>query len=103
VDDEKRQQESGRVFPVSKYIKDELSARGWQQRDLAFVMGRPISEISYLMVGRKQLSPEIAQELGVVFGGGAERWLHLDSAYRLSQTDYVNEAVVPQWSPKSGQ
>ena len=56
-----------KVFPVSKYIKDELSARGWMQADLAYVMGRKPTEVSSLMVGRRQLSPELAQELGVVF------------------------------------
>ena len=83
-----------KVFPVSKYIKDELVSRGWTQADLAYVMGRTGSEISSLMVGRRQLSPELAQELGVVLGGGAEHWLRIDNAYRLSQTDYVDEAVV---------
>lgn len=83
-----------KVFPVSKYIKDELLARGWTQSDLAYVMGRKASEISSLMVGRRQLSPELAQELGVVFGNGAEHWLGIDNAYRLSQTEYVDQAVV---------
>jgi len=83
-----------KVFPVSKHIKDELLARGWTQSDLAYVMGRKPSEISSLMVGRRQLSTELAQELGVVLGGGAERWLQIDAAYRLSQTDYVDQAVL---------
>jgi HTH-type transcriptional regulator / antitoxin HigA len=83
-----------KVFPVSKYIKDELHARGWTQSDLAYVMGRKPTEISSLMVGRRQLSPELAQELGVVLGNGAEYWLGIDNAYRLSQTDYVDQAVV---------
>src|ERR1700733_14254129 len=83
-----------KVFPVSKYIKGELVTRAWTQADLAYVMGRKASEISSLMVGRRQLSPELAQELGVVLGRGAEYWLGLDSAYRLSQTDYVDQAVV---------
>jgi HTH-type transcriptional regulator/antitoxin HigA len=83
-----------KVFPVSKFIKDELVTRGWTQSDLAYVMGRKATEISSLMVGRRQLSPELAQELGVVLGGGAERWLQIDTAYRLSQTDYVDQAVL---------
>jgi HTH-type transcriptional regulator / antitoxin HigA len=84
-----------RVFPVSKYIKDELNERGWTQADLAFVMGRKPAEISSLMVGRRQLSPELAQELGVVLGRkGAEYWLSIDNAFRLSQVDYVDEAVI---------
>ena len=83
-----------RVFHIGKYIKNELVARGWTQADLAFVMGRTSSEISSLMVGRKQLSPEIAQELGVVLGRGTKYWFQLDNAYRLSQADYVDEAVL---------
>ena len=83
-----------KVFPVSKYIRDELVKRGWTQADLGFVMGRKASEISSLIVGRRQLSPEMAQELGVILGGGGEYWLRVDSAYRLSQADYVDEAVV---------
>lgn len=82
------------MFPVGKYIKDAITSRGWTQADLAFVMGRKASEVSSLMAGRRQLSPELAQELGVVLGDGAEYWLGLDVAYRLSQTDYVDEAVV---------
>src|SRR5271168_150640 len=83
-----------KVFPVGKFIKDELLARGWTQAELAYVMGRRATEISSLMVGRRQLSPELAQELGVVLGRGAEYWLTIDSAYRLSQTDYVDGAVI---------
>ncbi|HKB92024.1 MAG TPA: ImmA/IrrE family metallo-endopeptidase [Opitutaceae bacterium] len=83
-----------KVFPVGKFIKDELLTRGWTQADLAHVMGRKATEISSLMVGRRQLSPELAQELGVVLGRGAEYWLGLDNAYRLSQTDHVDQAVL---------
>jgi HTH-type transcriptional regulator / antitoxin HigA len=83
-----------KVFPIGKYIKDELHRRDWTQSDLAFVMGRKPTEISSLMVGRRQLSPELAQELGVVLGKGAEHWLSIDNAYRLSQTDYVDQAVL---------
>jgi HTH-type transcriptional regulator / antitoxin HigA len=83
-----------KVFPVSKYIKDELLTRGWTQADLAYVMGRKGSEISTLLNGRRQLSPELAQELAVVLGRSAEDWLGIDNAYRLSQTDYVDQAIV---------
>ena len=83
-----------KVFPVSKHIKDELRRRDWTQSDLAYVMGRRTAEISSLMLGRRQLSAELAQELGIVLGRGAEYWLAIDNAYRLSQTDYVDQAVV---------
>lgn len=83
-----------RVFPASKYIKDRLAERGWTQADLALVLGRSVNEVSYQMTARKIMSPEFAQELAVVLGDTAEFWLGLDSAYRLSQTEYVSEEVV---------
>jgi HTH-type transcriptional regulator/antitoxin HigA len=83
-----------KVFHVGKYVKDELHTRGWTQFDLACIMGRKVAEVNNLMTGRRRLSPEMAQELGVIFGTGAEHWLGLDNAYQLSQTDYVDRAVV---------
>jgi HTH-type transcriptional regulator/antitoxin HigA len=83
-----------KVFPVGKFIKDELLARGWTQAELAYVMGREATEISSLLAGRRRLSPELAQELGVALGRGAEYWLGIESAYRLSRTDYVDQAVI---------
>jgi HTH-type transcriptional regulator / antitoxin HigA len=83
-----------KVFHVGKYIKDELHKRAWTQSDLAYVMGRKVAEINSLMAGRRQLSPELAQELGVIFGTTAEYWLGVDTAYRLSQADYVDQAVI---------
>ncbi len=83
-----------RVFPASKYIKDRLTERGWTQADLARVLGRTVNEVNYQMTARKIMSPEFAQELAVVLGDTAEFWLGLDSAYRLSQTEYVSEDVV---------
>jgi len=88
------EEQAKKVFPVSKYIKDELVTRGWTQADLAYVMGRKGSEISTLLNGRRQLSPELAQELGVVLGKGAEHWLGIDNAFRLSQTEYVDQEIV---------
>ena len=83
-----------KVFHVGKYIKDELHTRGWTQLDLGYITGRTKSDLSTLMAGKKRLSPELAQELGVIFGNGAEHWLGIDNAYQLSQTDYVDQAVV---------
>lgn len=71
-----------------------LKERGWTQADLAFVLGRTPSEVSYLMLSRKRMSPEVAQELAVVFGNKPDYWLGLDSAYMLSKTSYVDQAVI---------
>jgi HTH-type transcriptional regulator/antitoxin HigA len=83
-----------RVFPASKYIKDRLAERGWTQADLALVLGRTVNDVNYHITTRKRMAPEFAQELAVALGDTPEYWLGLDSAYRLSQTEYVSEEVV---------
>lgn len=83
-----------RVFPPSKYVRDKLRERGWKQIDLARVLGRSSSKLSDLLADHRRMSPEFAQELAVVFGDSPEYWLSLDNAYRLSQTEYVDEAIV---------
>jgi HTH-type transcriptional regulator / antitoxin HigA len=90
-------QQFNEVLPVTEHIKDELEARGWLHKDLAFVVGRSVDQINNLMAGRTELSAEMAQELGIVFGQGGQHWLALDAAYRLSQAR-VNLPLVQRRS-----
>jgi len=83
-----------RIFPPSKYVKDKLKERGWKQIDLARVLGKSSSKLSDLLADHRRMSPEFAQELAAVFGDSPEHWLNLDNAYRLSQTEYVDEAII---------
>jgi len=69
-----------------EYIREELKRRGWEQKDLALVMGRPVQRISELVLGKTGVSPELAVELAAAIGGSAEDWLLRESTYRLSQT-----------------
>lgn len=82
------------AFPPGEFIKDELEARGWEQRDLAEIMGRPERLVSELIGGKRALTPETAQQLGQAFGTGAQLWLNLESAYRLHQLGEPDETVA---------
>jgi HTH-type transcriptional regulator/antitoxin HigA len=82
------------TFPPGEFIKDELAARGWEQRDLAEIMGRPERLVSELIAGKRALTPETAQQLGQAFGTGAQLWLNLESAYRLHQLGEPDETVA---------
>lgn len=74
-------------------IKQELETRGWEQQDLAFIMGRQPSEISALILGKKSINPEIAHELATSLGRGAQYWLNLEAAYSLTKVEF-NESEV---------
>lgn len=86
--------DSVKIFPPSKYIKDELEKRGWTQTDLAYILGRTIKDTNDIVIGLRKITPELAQELAAVFQTKAQYWLELENAYKLAQTDYVDTAIV---------
>jgi HTH-type transcriptional regulator / antitoxin HigA len=61
----------------------ELEARGWSQRDLAAIMGRPYQAINQIVRGVKRITPETARELAQAFGTSPELWMNLEVSYRL--------------------
>jgi HTH-type transcriptional regulator/antitoxin HigA len=81
------------AFPPGEFIKDELAARGWEQRDLAKIMGRPERLISELVSGKRAVTAETAQQLGEAFGTGAQLWMNLEASYRLHRLGKPDESV----------
>lgn len=77
---------SERVFPPSKYIREELASRGLTQTDLAIITKRTPSDISSYLT-REYISYEFAKDLALVLGHTAEYWLTLENRYRLSLID----------------
>ena len=72
-----------RVSPPGRILKRELEARGWTQKDLAEIMGRPHQTINGIINGNKQITSETALELADALGTSAELWTNLESKYRL--------------------
>jgi HTH-type transcriptional regulator/antitoxin HigA len=64
-------------------ISQELEARGWSQKDLAEVLGRPLQAINEIVNKSKQVTPETAVQLGQAFGTSAEFWANLEALYRV--------------------
>jgi len=82
------------VFPPGDFIREELEARGWEQRDLAEIMGRPERVVSELIAGKRSLTAETAQQLGEAFGTSAQVWLNLESTYRLHSLGEPDSTVA---------
>lgn len=89
--------ESQRVYPPSKYIKDELESRGWSQSDFATILGRKASEIS-LILAKEKISIEFALQLSTVLGNTPEHWLGLENKYRLSQAEAIDSTTISRRS-----
>jgi addiction module HigA family antidote len=67
-----------------EFIKDELEARGWLQRDLAYILGVSEQAINPIMSGKRGISPEMALALSKAFDISAEYFMNLQKAYELS-------------------
>ena len=71
--------------PVSpgRILRQELEVRGWTQRDLAAILGRPEQMVSEIINGAKQITPDTSLDLAQAFGVSPEFWYTLESNYRL--------------------
>jgi len=74
------------VFPPGEFIREELCAREWTQQDLANITGRTLATINQIIMGVRQITAEMASDLGAAFGTGPEYWMNLQSQYQLSKT-----------------
>ncbi len=72
-----------RVVHPGRILKRELDARGWTQKDLASIMGRPPQMISEIVNGTKQITAETALELGQALDVPPEFWTNLEANYQL--------------------
>ena len=76
-----------------EFIRDELEARGWAQRDLAYILGVKDQAINPIMSGKRGISPDMAQSLSKAFGISAEYFLNLQKAYELSTAREADPAI----------
>lgn len=74
-------------------IKEEMEARGWSQRDLAFILGVPEQSVSPIMTGKRNVTPEMAKSLGAAFDVSADYFANLQKAYEMSIAKAPDPAV----------
>ena len=67
-----------------EFIRDELEARGWSQRDLSYVLDMPEQAVNMIVAGKRGISPEMALALGKAFDISAEYFANLQQAYEMS-------------------
>lgn len=68
-----------------QFIAEELEARGWLQRDLAFILGMPEQAVNMIISGKRGISPEMAKALGDAFDVPAEFLSNLQNAYEMAR------------------
>jgi HTH-type transcriptional regulator / antitoxin HigA len=76
--------ESNLPPPPGFFIKKELDARGWGQRDLAYILGCHEQAVNLIVSGKRGISPDMAKALGAAFSVSPEFFLNLQNVYDLA-------------------
>lgn len=75
-------------------LAEELEARGWSQRDLAYILGVSEQGITQIVNARRGISPEMAKALGDAFDVNPELFTNLQKAYDLSKAKEPDPGVA---------
>jgi HTH-type transcriptional regulator/antitoxin HigA len=67
------------------FIREELEARGWNQRDLAYILDTPEQAVNMIIAGKRGVSPEMAKALGEAFEVHPDFFANLQKAYDMSR------------------
>jgi HTH-type transcriptional regulator/antitoxin HigA len=81
------------VDPPGEHIKEELEARGWSQRDLAYVLGMAEQQLNAILSGKHRITPDMARALGDAFDVPAEFFANLQKQFDLSRAKEPDPAV----------
>ena len=81
------------IDPPGMLIKLELEARGWSQRDLAFILGQTEQQLNPLLSGKRGITPDMARLLGDAFGTSPQFFLNLQGRYDLQNAKEPDPAV----------
>jgi HTH-type transcriptional regulator / antitoxin HigA len=82
------------IMHPGAYLKEEMNARGWSQRDLAFILGCSENAINPILNGKRGISPDMAMNLGEAFDVSPEFFANLQKAYDLAQARVPNPNVA---------
>lgn len=77
-----------------EFLKEEIEARGWLQRDLAYILGVPEQAITMIVAGKRGISPEMAKALGDAFDVSADYFANLQQSYEMSNARAPDPGVA---------
>jgi len=77
-----------------EFIAEELEARGWLQRDLAYILGVPEQGVNMIISGKRGISPEMAKALGEAFDVSPLFFSNLQNAYEMSRASAPDPSIA---------
>jgi HTH-type transcriptional regulator / antitoxin HigA len=85
-----------KMVPVDhpgRFIAEELDARGWQQVDLAYILGMKPQQLNPLLTGKVGITPDLAAQLADAFDMPADFFANLQKMYDLNKAKPVDPGV----------
>jgi HTH-type transcriptional regulator/antitoxin HigA len=86
---------AARPVAPGRILRRELEERGWTQKDLAGITGRPEQTIAEIVQGKKAITPQTAIALAEAFGTSADFWVRLESSYKLAVARRMHAEQAP--------
>lgn len=75
-------------------IREELEARGWLQRDLAYILGAPEQAVNMILSGKRGISPEMAKALGQAFEVDPDFFANLQKSYEMANAKEPDPGIA---------
>ncbi|NJO33294.1 MAG: HigA family addiction module antidote protein [Rhodospirillales bacterium] len=75
------------------FIREELVARGWDQVDLAYILDIKVQQLSPLLNGKRDITPDMAVALGDAFDVPADFFANLQKLYDLQKAKRPDPGV----------
>lgn len=83
------------------YIKEEMEAREWLQRDLAFILGIPEQAVNMILSGKRSISADMALALADAFDTDRDFFANLQKAHDLAHAKAPDPSVARRASMQS--
>jgi len=84
----------GWIMHPGFFLKEEMEARNWSQRDLAFILGVPEQAVTLIVSGKRGISADMAQALGVAFDVHPDLFANLQKDYEMAQAQRPDPGVA---------
>jgi HTH-type transcriptional regulator/antitoxin HigA len=77
-----------------QFIQAELDARGWTQRDLAFILGMEEEALNKIIKGKTGISLEMSRALGKALGVDEDFFANLQKTYDIDHAPAADPTIA---------
>ena len=83
----------GDVPHPGEFLREELEAREWSQRDFAYILGVPEQAVNLIIAGKRGISPDMAKALGKALDVSADYFANLQQMYEMANARDPDPAI----------